>query len=363
MARIESATVAAFFLFDVAESIQLGAVRRTVGSSARDTRITTKLAGPVHVQYTPAPISLSGAAAGVREVEGFAASFKVYEYGIISVALTLDFRGTWADLAGFTAGVMGSDQLETGARRACQRVVEQIRTAATGLRETYLSEDYYVVAVSRLDPPLETEALLREHGGDIATLLRGERKPLSAEERDEVLRHRLSYLADDAFIVTWQAAFVYDPDDIQAALEILEFANSQLLQFRYYDDLLDKELTAIYAQIERTRWYDTLLGGRYTKAAHRLHSLFIDVSEVTDRTQNALKVVGDMYTARLFQLAARRVGVDSWKQAVEDKLRTLDVVYRSIVEEVNMSRGHFLELTVVLILLFELALFFMGIMT
>jgi hypothetical protein len=363
MARIQSAKVAAFFLFDVAESIRLEGVRTAVGASARDTRITTKLAGPMHVQYKPPPISLSGVAAGVREVQGFAASFKVYEYGVISVALTLEFQGTWSDLAGFTAGVMGSDQLEAGARRACQKVVEQIRTAATGLRESYLSEDYYVLAVRRLDPPLDAAALLREHGADIATLLRGERKPLSGEERDEVLRHRLSYLADDLFIVTWQAAFVYDPDDIQAALEILEFANSQLLQFRYYDDLLDTELTSVYAQIEHRRWSDTLIGGRYTKAAHRLHSLFIDVNEITDRTQNALKAVGDVYTARLLQLASRRVGVDSWKGAVEEKLRTLDVVYRSIVEEVNMRRGHFLELTIILILLFELALFFMGIMT
>lgn len=363
MARIESGIVAAFFLFDVAEAIRLDEVRTAVGSSARDTRITTKLAGPVHVQYTPPPISLSGDAVGVREVQGFAASFKVYEYGVISVALTLEFTGTWTELAGFTSGVMGSDQLEAGARRACQKVVGQIGHAVGGLRERFLSEDYYVIALRRLDPPLDAAGLLREHGDDIARLLRSERKPLSADEREEVLRHRLSYLADDLFIVTWQAAFVYDPDDIQAALEIVEFANSQLLQFRYYDDLLDKELTSVYAQIERTRWYDSLVGGRYTRAAHRLHSIFIDVNEVTERTENALKVIGDMYTARLFQLAARRIGVDGWKQAVGDKLRTLDGVYRSIVEEVNMRRGHFLELTIILILLFELALFFLGIMT
>ena len=60
-----------------------------------------------------------------------------------------------------------------------------------------------------------------------------------------MLRNRLSYLADDLVIPTWNAAFVYDTEaGAQAALEIFEFANSQLLEFRYYDELLDAELGA-----------------------------------------------------------------------------------------------------------------------
>jgi hypothetical protein len=363
MARIESAAVTAFFLFDISETIELEKVRSAVGASARITQFSTRSAAPVYVRYNPPPIALSGDAIGVKDVEGFAASFKIYEYGVISVALTLEFRGDWAQLIAFAGSVMGSGQLEAGARRAVDKIVERIGHAATGLRTSYLSEDYYVFGVRRFDRPLEAAALLTEHGDDIAQLLRSERRRLSAEERDEVLRHRLSYLSDDLFVVTWQAAFVYDADDLQAALEIIEFANSQLLQFRYYDELLDKELTSIYAQVQQARWRDSLVGGRYTKAAHRLHSLFIDVNEITDRTQNALKMVGDIYAARVFQLSAHRLGVESWRLAVEEKLRTLDSVYRSIVEEMNIARGHFLELTIIGILLFELALFFLGIMT
>jgi hypothetical protein len=363
MARIESGVVTAFFLFDVAETIQLEKVRNAAGAAARDTRFTTRMAAPVYVQYNPPPIALSGQAIGIREIEGFSAAFKVYEYGVISVALTMDFRGDWTQLVAFAGSVMGSDRLESGARRAVDKIVDRIRDAAVDVRGSYLSEDYYVIGVRQLDQPLDAATLLKEHGHDIAQLLRSETRRLSAEERDEVLRHHLSYLADDVLVVTWQAAFVYDAEDLQAALEIVEFANSQLLQFRYYDDLLDTELTRIYAQVQNASWRDSLIGGRYTKAAHRLLSLFIDVNEITDRTENALKMVGDIYAARVLQLSARRIGVDSWRFAVEEKLKTLDSVYRFIVEEMNMARGHFLELTIVAILLFELALFFMGIMT
>jgi hypothetical protein len=363
MPQIESGLVAAFFLFDVAETIRLDRLRAIAGEAARDTRFTTKVAAPVYVQYNPPPISLPGEAAGVPDVQGFSAAFKVYEYGVVSVALTMDFRGSWTEFVTFGAGVMGGG-LEQGARRACERLVERIGDAAVDLRRSYLSEDYYVFGVQRLEQPLDAAAVLQARGDDIARLLRCERKPLSPEERDDILRNRLTYLADDLVIVTWQSAFVYDADDLQAAIEILEFANSQLLQFRYYDDLLDKELTAIYAEVqEPPRWYDSLAGGRYTRAAHRLLSVYIDVDEITDRTGNALKMVGDIYAARLLQLAARRLGVENWKQAVAEKLATLDTIYRFIVEEVNMRRGHFLELTIVLILLFELVLFFMGIMT
>ncbi len=92
-----------------------------------------------------------------------------------------------------------------------------------------------------------------------------------------------------------------------------------------------------------------------------MHSLFIDVNELTDRTENALKFVGDIYAARLLALAAARLGLDHWK-ADEEKLKTLDEIYQFAVEQTGMARGEFLELAIVLILVLELVLFFVGIM-
>ena len=173
------------------------------------------------------------------------------------------------------------------------------------------------------------------------------------------------HLAFDGSVVnpTWNAAFVYDTEaGVQAALEIFEFANSQLLQFRYYDALLDSELGRIYDSLEDPRWYHSLAGQRYVRAAQQLHALFIDVNELTDKTENALKMVGDVYAARLYTLVASRLGLDRWKQNVEEKLDTLDDIYRFTVDQTQMSRGHLLELTIILILILELVLFFMGIM-
>ena len=54
----------------------------------------------------------------LRDIQGFSASFKVYEYGVISAALTLEFRGDWSELIQFALSVVSSGQLEAGARRA-----------------------------------------------------------------------------------------------------------------------------------------------------------------------------------------------------------------------------------------------------
>src|SRR5919106_3866589 len=140
MARIESGSVTAFFLFDISETIQLDKARTLAGSSARDTRFTTRIAAPVYVQYKPPPIAISGDAIGVRDIQGFTASFKVYEYGVISAALTLEFRGEWAELIQFAGSVVSSGQIEAGARRAVDKIVERIGDAAVGLRGSYLSE-------------------------------------------------------------------------------------------------------------------------------------------------------------------------------------------------------------------------------
>ena len=86
------------------------------------------------------------------------------------------------------------------------------------------------------------------------------------------------------------------------------------------------------------------------------------MNELTDRTENALKFVGDIYAARLFGLVASRLGLEIWKANVQEKLKTLDDIYRFAVEQTSMSRGTVLELTIVLILVLELVLAFTGVM-
>ena len=360
---IRAGQIVLFYLFDVANTIDLQVISRLIGG-ATAAKLLPKQATPPYVQYDKPPLSFDGEVVGLHEVDGFKARIRLYDYGVVSIALTRPFSGSWSDLVGLGQTLIENDELEQRAEAMCRTIVERTKPALVGLRSKFIQEDYLVYVVNALDREQPADQLLAERGDQIAVMLRGERQTLSDQERSTILRHRISYLADDLVIPTWNAAFVYDtPTGAQAALEIVEFANSQLLESRYYDERLDDELTAIYAQLQRPRWFDEWRASRYTRAARQVHSLFIEVNEVTDRTENALKFIGDIYAARLFWLVAERLGLSTWKADIETKLKTLDDIYRFAVEQSAMSRGQFLEVTIVLILVLELVLFFMGIMT
>lgn len=357
-----SGHITAFFLFDVAEAIDLGRLRQELGAGVA-ARLAPKPTTPPYVQYRQPPITIDGHVIDLPEADGFSVRFKAFDYGVISVALTRPVSGTWDEWVAWGRNCYENTALPRAAEHLARTLVSRVASAITRLRPDFLAEDYLVFTATQLDAPASSDALIASHGGTIAQLLRGERSPLSAEERDEVLRHRISYFADDLVIPTWNSAFIRDTESgAQGAIEILEFANSQLLEFRYYDQLLDAELERIYPQLQRQGWLHNWLARRYSRAVREVHSLFIDVNELTDRTENALKIVGDVYAARLFALAAARLGLNQWKASVQEKLRTLADIYQFAVEQTSMARGEFLELTVVVILVLELVLLLAGVM-
>jgi hypothetical protein len=363
MPEILAGHIQAFYLFDVAETIDLRAIPSLIGGPAVAARLAPKPATPAYVQYEKPPVSFDGSAVGLQQLDGFQMRVRAYDYGVISIALAQPFSGDWADLLAVGQTLIENEDIEQRAESACRALIGRIGPSLVGLRESLLSEDYLVYVVNRLEREASADELIAVHGDTIAAMLRGERQPLSNQEKTKILRHRLSYLRDDLVIATWNAAFVYDtPAGAQAALEILEFANSQLLEFRYYDQRLDAELAQIYARLQHPRWYDEWMGSKYARAARQVHSLFIDVNELTDRTETALKFVGDIYAARLFGLVANRLGLGTWKASVQEKLETLDDIYRFAVEQSSISRGQLMELAIVAILVMELVLVLLGVM-
>lgn len=362
MSGVISGHITAFFLYDVAEAIDLAGLQRTLGAGVAS-RLAPKPTTPPYVQYRQPPITIDGHVIGMGEAGGFTVRFKAFDYGVVSVAMTRPLVGSWDEWVSRGRECHENAALPRGAEQLARTLVSRIAPTITRLRPDFLTEDYLVFTVTELDEPASTEALLASRGGAIVQLLRGERSPLSLEEREEVLRHRVSYFADDLVVPTWNSAFIRDTESgAQGAIEILEFANSQLLEFRYYDQLLDAELERIYPQLQRQGWFDNWVGRRYSRAVRQVHSLFIDVTELTDRTENALKIVGDVYAARLFSIAAARLGLNQWKDSVQEKLRTLADINRFAVEQTSMARGELLELVVVLILVLELVLLLAGVM-
>lgn len=129
-------------------------------------------------------------------------------------------------------------------------------------------------------------------------------------------------------------------------------------EFRHYDELLTRELEAGHKFLERgspilRRW-------RLAREDARLQRLTIDVTELTERAENAIQFLSDMFSARLHSLAAARVGVNDYESLVEQKLRTAGNLYSFMIGEFHHARTFVLELMVVIILIIELVFLFRG---
>jgi len=201
--------------------------------------------------------------------------------------------------------------------------------------------------------------LIQQHGSRIAQVVRGDTGQLAESEINEVLQSRISYYANDLTVIGWNAAFLYDSTTgAETAIQLLEYANSQLLEFRHYDDLLTEELERVYKLVDEgtgvfAQW-------RLARSATRLHTVLLDIAELTEHSDNAIKFLSDMFSARLYRLAALKVGVPDYKDLVTRKVHTAEELYRFMVDQFNQSRAFFLELTVVIILVIELVYLFKG---
>src|SRR2546422_9374395 len=107
-------------------------------------------------------------------------------------------------------------------------------------------------------------------------------------------------------MLTWNSALVVDPTEGDSDVQlILEFANAQLLELRYYDAVLDAELPRMYDRIAESRAGRALFRRRYAALLAALQTLVADSTEIVERAENALKVTDDVFLARSEE---RRVG-------------------------------------------------------
>jgi hypothetical protein len=213
-----------------------------------------------------------------------------------------------------------------------------------------------IQAVKALDDsgaPLTAQAMLERSRGDIARIVRGETATLSDGERDEVLQSCMSYYPSDLLVAGWTAAFVYDTaESAVATRQLLEYANTELLEFRHYDEVLTQVLADVYKTFEHKRGF--LSGWRMGRQAEQLNAMRLEVTELTERADNAIKFLSDMFYARVYRMVSSKVGVADYRLLVEDKLKTARELYDSMVDEFRQSRAFVLEAMVVAILAIEL---------
>jgi len=218
-----------------------------------------------------------------------------------------------------------------------------------------VEEDYLIGIVSAFNETLTAEAVQRRI--DLASLLSGERRALSEGARQDLLRQRFSYYTDDLVVLTWDRAFIYEPRQDSDVADVLEVANAQLVEMRYYDELLDAELPRMYDLIEQTQRATRLLASRrFADLARRLSGLVAEVTELTERVDNALKVTEDVYLARVYAAALDLFRVSVVGAAVDRKLAIIRETYAALYQEASAARAELMEAIIVVLILVEIVL-------
>jgi hypothetical protein len=350
-------SVLGVILHDVCEEIRLEQLRDILG--ARRIEPSFKHATPDYVRFENPPVVERLEPVVLTSGEKVVPQLKYYDYGVVSVLFELEFEAAWETLVQLAAHWVPNPGLEQQAQQIIRGRLDRIAPAMVRPYRDWLAEDYYIFTLSQVPGQPSGSDLLNQHGPQITQILRGELTPLACGENDDVLQASLSYYPNDLVVVGWNAAMVYDtPAGAETSVQILEYANSQLLEFRHYDEWLTRELAVVYTSLKhRTgfwrRW-------RMRAEASRLNSVTVEVTELVERADNAIKFVSDMFSARLYRLAAAKVGVPEYKDLVNEKLRTAEGLYRFLIEEFHQSRGFLLEVMVVIILIIELGFLFRG---
>lgn len=274
----------------------------------------------------PQQFIVSQDAVTLREKEG-ALSLKTYPPDIMIAEARFDLPDIFAE------GVL---ELKEEAITLCRETLKK----KGGKDVEEFSEEYSVYVAS--DYAGDPEQFFVERKERVASLLKSETIALDPLEIDYTLSVRLKYAKNDLVIVDWDGAFIFDPEgDIEATVELLELANLQLLRYR----LLDKELDArlelvakIFQSLPERKRAVTLFGGKEVRNALqsiikiRATSLFGFQS-----LEREIKLIGDWYSARLYELAAKKFKLDEWRAQIKEKLETLEDIYSTASERFSWS--------------------------
>jgi len=352
------------FLYDVAESIDLERLRYLLGSRGGSAEHAFPRRTPEYVRFEQAPVVEPGEVVNVRGGVKAACPVKYYAFGVIVIQVEVPFDSDWKSLVEQSARWMDAPDVEPLMREMVRQRLDGIRPAVIRPTEVSLHESYLITEIHKIrdeegkQPPAAD--LLSSRGEELVQLIRGETALLSPKSREETLNNSLSYYPSDLIVIGSHGAVVYDrPEEAAASAQVLEYAKMQLLEFRYYDRFMSRVLSAVYSALERKR---NVLLSRWSlpREAQRFNTIRLDVMDLTERIDNAIKFVSDIYYARIYQLAATRMGVPDYRNLVEQKLRTAGDLYDFMVDQFNETRSFVLEFLIVILAVLDVIFLFRG---
>ncbi len=182
----------------------------------------------------------------------------------------------------------------------------------------------------------------------------GERVKVSGQTREEILKNTLSYTDSDLVILSWDAALICNPENPTDLIDLIEFANVQVLELRYYDRELEREMEKMYDQIENADRSSSFRRSRqYHAIMARLMESSAEISEVIDKVDNLIRITEDVYYARVYATALRVLRSSQWSESVSKKIAVIQENYSMLSDEVRIQHSNTLEWIIIILIAME----------
>jgi hypothetical protein len=338
-------------IYDIGKKIDLNRLERTLSathaaSRASFLRVKQKSimmeAPPILLRLAPTTIKKGGHEFTLTTLA------RIYEIGAISLCLVLEEAiATPMSIEETALFFAGQDGLE-------EAFVSQL----TGIREHLkpqlgeipvdpgFFEDYTIYLTDQVDAV-----------PDPAVLLIGERANFSTQTREEVLKYKLSYSTDDLAVITWDSALLCDREKTLDLVDLIEFANVQVLELRYYDRELSRLMERMYEDIGSA---DTLPRFSRIRRYHRIMVHLMEstseISEIAEKVNNLIKITEDVYYARVYATTLKVLRSSLWSESVDRKIEVVRQNYAMLSDEVNIQHSNFLEWVIIVLIALEFGL-------
>jgi len=352
-----SGSILIYRLYDVAWDINLMKVEERVSEHKRQSIDRKRFSKAFEFANPPLSLKLKTLEKNLNgkpySVNAYA---KAYDYGVLSIIFEIPFKDI--DIREFeTLGKNVEEPFKKDFRTELDRLVYDLGDALHQINISRFEEDYTVHCLTQLNPEKKASDLLGIC--DIGSLLlfeEGESPPGEAAKK-ELLSLSFSYSDCDLVILSWDKAFVLEPSGSMDIPDLLEFANSQLLELRVYDDMVDRELDIINSRIITQASPSIWKIKRYEELAAKVMRTVTDLTGVTEKIDNSIKVTEDVYYARIYSSALSLFKVREWEASIERKINIASRVYDMLYREISNKRTELLEFIIAILIAVEIVLF------
>ncbi|NBR07310.1 MAG: hypothetical protein EBT92_16310 [Planctomycetes bacterium] len=279
----------------------------------------------------------------------------LFDFATLSLSLRIPFSLQGSKLSELAQELSRPGEFPSFGKTLLEPLFKRLSPAIKLPKWSELTEEYFVFQFNPGDPFPEISDLLQRHAPWLASLLRLESSPLAGEEIEEAIKQRLQYSPTDLLVVDWAAAVLID-SDCEETLQTIQFANLQLLRYRYLDNLLDSELANSAKWSHWPTPFSRLLGEGPNQRVRELGALNIEATNLFERTGNVFKLLGDMYLSRTYRLLATRFHLPAWEGSIRRNLEVIEDVYRVVADQAAALRAQILEIIIIVLIAVELFL-------